>query len=158
MKTLWVPVVWREYAEVRGYEPDIPVAVMNAYDMIFEIPSNLLDGKDFGKPSVQYARCTVPDEAAALITNAVTEDIVPEKDRLMAQLERLTRNTSNGTMAHTDADALFDDIPNIIAANPERKRDVKDILLQAVARGLGAENAENIRRRLDLPEARTYGS
>ena len=48
-------------------------------------------------------------------------------------------------------DSFFDAIPDLASANAERKQMVKDVLVQAVARGLSAAKAEAIRIKHGLP-------
>lgn len=53
---------------------------------------------------------------------------------------------------------FFDAIPNIATANAKRKRDIKDVLLQSVARGLDPITADGIRRRHSLPSDRAQAT
>lgn len=70
----------------------------------------------------------------------------PERDTLLVSMIRTCRDDYD-----RKADAYFDSIPNMTTATAARKRMVKDILLQARARGLSAEKAEEIRLRHKLP-------
>ena len=96
------------------------------------VASSLKGGTVYYRPS--------PAQNVTLITPEEIDAADAEGDLL-----RITGTISD------HAEVAFDSIPNLAAATAEKKRAVKDILLQLVARGLSAEKADTIRRRHTLP-------
>ena len=174
MKRLWVPII-RYFDEdlpvreplvrprgsrrdgpepVEGgdyvYGPDVPKRGMKWKMDNRACPIDLIPGSaDYGRPLVAYAPILVEDQFADKIETAVSESTVPERDRLAV---RMMQEASYDW--EKDADKFFDSIPNVAAAAVERRRMVKDIVLQGVARGLSAEKAEAVCKRLNLPLAK----
>jgi len=74
---------------------------------------------------------------------------VPERDRLLV---RMVRECRADGYAGVITEGFFNAL-DTTEATENRKRDIKDVLLQAVARGLSADKAEAIRIRLGLPAA-----
>lgn len=160
--TIWVPIVdanqlpeldpRRRVWQVPGFRsfwiPDIP------HDIDFRGGDGApLDLSRAECPVFNtYWRITVDERDVEKIVNRVDEQDVPERDKLMAEMLHECRGGWN-----VNADRFFNSIPGMGSASSERKRMVKDILIQAVHRGLSPDKAEVIRQQLDLPETAEHG-
>ena len=73
---------------------------------------------------------------------------VPFRDKEML---RMWRTLCSRFDRHEEVEEYFNAV-DLATADPSRPREVKDVLLQAVARGFSPQRAERIRRTLNLPE------
>ena len=158
---MWVPLIdtfdLPEADPRRDEETERPKWGSMYPDIPHGIPFRVLDGMaqdavadspTRGKHVVDHVFCEVFVISADEVPAAVSESGVPEKTQILSRMFREVRRDYEHK-----ADAFFDSIPDVATASDERKGLVKDVLLQAVARGLSGEKAEKIRRRLNLPFA-----
>ena len=153
MKELWVPAIQIQLGGAPCFHPDIPDGLNSAastplvthWEYGADGAGWPADKLNSGMLSTHF--CILVDEKEAEhCKKAIPESAVPEKEVLMV---RMIQNCQGDY--DRKADAYFDSIPNMTTATAARKRMVKDILLQARARGLSAEKAEEIRLRHKLP-------
>ena len=141
MPSIWVPIVG-DGSDDNPYRPDVPPTVAWCTDD--GLPVNLAD-EGRGVPLGRYASIIVADADVERCPQRVAEQDVPERDRLTVEMIRTCRDDYE-----TKAGEFFDGIPGMASADAARRRAVKDVLVQAVLRGLSATRAEVIRQRLDL--------
>jgi len=146
--SVWVPAI-----KGPGYvEPDLPREDLGGGEFRWLIPFRIAphgaprDLLNPDSPATTYFNVLVRPEDLPKITSRIPEEDVPEKDKLTIGMLR----HCNGDYDRR-ADSFFDGIKDIGTANAARKRAIKDVLIQAVARGLNPARAENIRARHDLP-------
>jgi len=106
---------------------------------------------DPATPCVSRFSVLVEAEHVAHISSAVERDALDEKDGLMFDL----LDYVDGDMAK--AEPFFDSIPDIATADATRKRTIKDVLLQATARGLSVDKAQSILEKHGLPQGTSFG-
>jgi len=135
---VWVPLIGDGHDTM--YRPDIPDDMAFSSDEC--APTDLM--QDDGRPAVTAFNIII-DEADR---DRITEIEPPEKDVQLVNMIRACRGDYDGK-----AEAFFDAVPSVKTANAERKRMVKDVLLQGVARSLDAEIAQGIHAKHALPDS-----
>lgn len=143
-KSIWLPIIG-DGSDENPYRPDVPPTVSWSSDD--GIPTNLGD-KGRGHPLGKHANIIVAEADVGKCTKRILDKDVLERDRLIVDMLRMCRGDYDAK-----TDSFFDAIPGISSANEARRRAVKDVLIQAVLRGLSASKAEAIRQRLNLPIA-----
>ena len=156
-----IKAVKEQLAKIPGSTVDAATALQ---DILDELNRTYWDAKDDGgstdltsadgKPLLSLFNIFINSEYLSDVRKhlqAKGKDVklladLPERDRLMIDMIRGCRDDYD-----RKADVYFDSIPNMTSASVARKRMVKDMLLQAVMRGLSPEKAEDIRGRLKLP-------
>lgn len=141
---IWVPMLG-DGSEDDPYRPDIPRGL--AWSSDEGAPTDFLSA-DF-RPATTCFNIIVDEEDVPKCTKRIPIADIPEKDSLVVEMIRECRGDWEQNVS-----GFFDKIEDIGAAGPERKRMIKDALLQAVARGVSAAKAEAIRRKHDLPEGK----
>lgn len=142
---IWVPF---KKDETGAWAPDIPEGIPFTTDE--GAPTDFMS-EDF-RPFTQYFNILVDDKDAAECAKRIADKDVPERDTLIVEMVRACRGErASEDDWNANADAFFDGIPDVADADDARKQVVKDVLVQAVCRGLSAQKAEAIRVRLELP-------
>ena len=156
-EAIWVPVTRRFDPDLNewAWAPEQPAESVwtvecGAGGMMDMRP----DSPTRGQPIEPYWLVrTRPGDVAKFKTRLDAQD-VPERARLMLQMVQRSVRRSRAAglyVDETEAERFFDEIPDIATADETRKRVIKDVLIQAVARGLSVDAAERIRTRHNLP-------
>jgi len=146
---IWVPLIGNDRD---GYDPDMPPEY-ETDRMSFDVDDTTTQDMDTGAVLTSRYNLIVDESELPKIRehlHAKHEDYIlygdgPEKDCLLVDMTRALRDKALGRDRDAAADALFNSIPNMISATEPRKRMVKEVLLQAVARGVSAGAAEAMR-------------
>ena len=150
MTELWLPMIG-DGKGMNEFRPDMPEGIHWTSDEA--APSDLV--KYDGTNLTTEINILVDEKDLPAINKHLAEQHKPEAVPFADGPEKDVRLVSMIRACRDDydrkADAYFDSIPNMTGAHESRKRMVKDILLQARARGLSAEKAEEIRLRHKLP-------
>ena len=139
---VWVPLIGDGHGI--SYGPDIPNDI--GWETDEAAPTDLT--RDDGRPAVTAFNIIIDEKDRYRIT----EIEPPEKDVQLVNMIRACRGDYNGK-----AEAFFNSIPDLATADGQRKRIAKDVLLQAVARGLPPEKAQAIVERHGLPQVTSIG-
>ena len=153
MPEIWVPSI-RTVCEddptmpLTTYEqpPDTMTSVVGgALSMEDRIPGR----ETSGFPLHSYWLINVRDEDVKKFKTVIPENEVPEEARLMVAMAK----HCNGGRDYSKADAFFDEQCRV-DDDADRKRALKNVLLQAIPRGLDPAAADAVILRHDLPTER----
>lgn len=152
--SIWVPAV-----RGPGYvEPDLPREDLGGGEFRWLVPFRMApDGapRDMVNPTeaaTEYFNVLVKREDVQKVTSRVPEGRVSERDKLLIKMLRECAGKYE-----SEAAGFFGRIKGIDKAADNRKRGYKDVLVQAVARGLSPKTAESIRVKHRLPKANRRG-
>ena len=148
--SVWVPAI-----KGPGYvEADLPREDLGGGEFTWLIPFKIAphgaprDLLHPDSPATIHFNVMVRPQDVPKLTSRVPDEDVHEKDKLTVEMLR----HCNGDYDRK-ADSFFDGIEDIATADTDRKRAIKDVLIQAVARGLNPAKAETIQQRHELPSS-----